>query len=140
VLTRTKYLYFRYTGQYCEKCDTCEGLCGLYRSCVHCKVFDNDCPKDESINPCFTNSSSSYLDIVRNLQSKNEHLSRNSQNSYLNSVSEDLEEELCIFRDSDDCVFKFSYYLDENRKVRLKVLDSKVKSKSVVSNNKSQKI
>jgi len=96
-------------------------------------VFDEDCPEDESINPCFTNSSSSYLDIVRNFQSKNQIFFYNSETPTLYTifaVSEDLEEELCVFKDKKECVFKFSYYLDEKRKVRLKVLDSKVKTKT----------
>ncbi|XP_059490612.1 integrin beta-PS-like [Neocloeon triangulifer] len=98
----------RRTGLFCEKCDTCKGLCSLYRPCVHCKVFGEECPEDETVNPCFTNSSSSYLDIVRILK-----------------LSEDLEEELCKFEDENGCIFQFSYHLDKNRKVRLKVLDSK---------------
>ncbi|XP_065352870.1 integrin beta-PS-like [Cloeon dipterum] len=98
----------RRTGAFCEKCDTCKGLCSLYKPCAHCKVFGEECPEDESIDPCITNSSTSYINKVRNLK-----------------ISDDLDEELCKFEDEEGCIFQFSYYLDINRKVRLKVLDSK---------------
>lgn len=45
---------FKFSGNYCEKCSTCAGLCHLYEKCARCTIQNSckegDCGSTEAIN------------------------------------------------------------------------------------------
>ncbi|KAF4525471.1 hypothetical protein B566_EDAN004883 [Ephemera danica] len=105
----------RYTGTFCEKCDTCRGLCELYKSCVLCKAFNSTCSEQPGVDLCHTNTGNAYIDLVPELY-----------------VSEEKGEEMCVFNDPQDgCQFRFSYRVIETRRASLRVLQHKTCSYQV---------
>ncbi|XP_076361128.1 integrin beta-PS-like [Tachypleus tridentatus] len=81
----------RYSGRYCEECPTCPGLCEDLKECVQCLMFESGPLSDEECKNC-----SFIPEEVSEAEVK------------------EPEQRLCIFRDDDDCKFKFVYTLDEN--------------------------
>ncbi|CAG0919657.1 unnamed protein product [Notodromas monacha] len=80
----------RYSGKYCQRCNTCPGLCAELRNCVQCQVFKNGAFKDdeEACNNCTFRAVE--VDVLEP-----------------NNTSED--ERLCILMDEDGCQFRFAY-------------------------------
>ncbi|XP_030378014.1 integrin beta-PS isoform X2 [Scaptodrosophila lebanonensis] len=80
----------RYSGRYCEKCPTCSGRCHELKDCVQCQMYHTGVLKNE--NDCATNCTTFTPVGVEKVK-----------------IDEELDEQLCVFFDEDDCKFTFKY-------------------------------
>lgn len=83
----------RYSGHFCEDCPTCPGLCEDLKECVQCLMFDSGPLTVEECKNC------SFIPV-----------------EVTEAEVKELGQRMCVFRDDDDCKFKFVYKLDEHNK------------------------
>ncbi|XP_072029330.1 integrin beta-1-like [Amphiura filiformis] len=90
-----------YRGQRCEECPACPGQCIVNRDCVQCKAFGTGLSEEEC------NSCPHPVQIVDDLKIPN-------------------GSERCLFQDTDDCSFIFTYQTLANGTFVLMVQAAKV--------------
>lgn len=89
----------RFSGRFCEKCPTCEGLCHQLKNCVQCQMY-NTGPLAASglcAETCTKISITGYDKI---------------------EADEQMDESLCTFYDDVDCRFQFVYKDSDTFEVR----------------------
>uniref|UniRef100_T1JH92 Integrin beta n=1 Tax=Strigamia maritima TaxID=126957 RepID=T1JH92_STRMM len=93
----------RYIGVFCDECPTCEGKCSFYRPCVQCKMFNSgEYDKEQCDAKC---------NIIPEEVDKAE--------------VEKPSEQVCVFKDVDDCKFTFVYGYDASNNPYIRVQRTK---------------
>ncbi|XP_063704151.1 integrin beta-PS-like [Culicoides brevitarsis] len=77
----------RYSGLYCERCQTCAGRCAEFKDCVECKMYQSGALKDECEASCMEIS----VETAEKLEIQNDF------------------DHICTAYDDKNCRFQFIY-------------------------------